>query len=201
VGRQALSQQVLVAGRGDARLQADPAFGDEPDEALFHGLHAQLHAGLDGGVDHVVLALADEVRDAGRGDHDLHGRHPARTGGVGQQALGDHPLEGRGQLLADLGLLPGRKGAHQAVDGRDAVAGVEGGEDKVSGLGGHDGRAHGLQVAHFAHQQDVRVGAQGVAQGVGEGRHVGVQFALVDDAQVVLIDILDGVLDGDDVAP
>ena len=80
------------------------------------------------------------------------------------------------------------------------VVGVQRGKHQVAGLGRGDGRGDGLQVAHLADQDDVRVLAQGGPQGVGETRGVGADLALVDDALLVLVEELDRVLDGDDVA-
>ena len=65
-----------------------------------------------------------------------------------------------------------------------ALIGVQGGEDQVAGFGGGDGGAGGLQVAHFADQDDVRVLTQHVPQAAGEVGHVAADLALLDDALV-----------------
>ena len=83
------------------------------------------------------------------------------------------------------------------VDGR--VLGVERGEDEVAGLGrGQRGRDR-LEVAHLAEEDHVGVLAEGGAQRLGEGRRVGADLALVDDALLVPVQELDRVLDRDDV--
>ncbi len=51
------------------------------------------------------------------------------------------------------------------VDGGGSGVGVQRAEDQVAGLGGLDGDRDRLQVAHLAHQDDVRVLAQRRAQG------------------------------------
>ena len=79
------------------------------------------------------------------------------------------------------------------------VEGVQRAHDEVAGLGGDDGRLDRLEVAHFADEDDVGVLAQGAAQGGREVDGVVPDLALVDEAQAVVVDVLDRVLDGDDV--
>ena len=77
--------------------------------------------------------------------------------------------------------------------------GVQRAEDDVAGFGRGDGRFDRLQVAHFAHEDDVGVLPQGAADGLGEGRHVDADLALVDRALLVRVVELDRVFDRDDV--
>ena len=72
-------------------------------------------------------------------------------------------------------------------------------ERQVAGLRDAQRRLHGLEVAHFADQDDVRVFAQGRAQRRREALRVAVHLALVDQAVLVLVHELDRVLDGEDV--
>ena len=67
------------------------------------------------------------------------------------------------------------------------------------GLGGQQGRLDRVQVAHLADQDDVGVLAQAAAQAAGEAGDVHPDLALADRALLVLVEVLDGVLDGDDV--
>jgi hypothetical protein len=67
------------------------------------------------------------------------------------------------------------------------------------GLGGPDGRLDGLEVAHFADEDHVRVLTQGAAEGLGEAGHVVADLALVDDRLLVVVVVLDRVFDRDDV--
>jgi hypothetical protein len=99
----------------------------------------------------------------------------------------------------DLVLLPGRVHIDDSLDRLRGVDGVQGAEHEVAGLGGADGERRGLEVAHFAHEDDVRVLTQGVLEAAGERRHVLAEFALLDDALVALEGVLDGVLERDDV--
>jgi hypothetical protein len=69
------------------------------------------------------------------------------------------------ELGAHLLLLVGREGVHDAVHRAGGAGRVQGREDQVARLGGGDGRLHGGQVAHLAHQDHVRVHAQRGAQG------------------------------------
>ena len=72
-------------------------------------------------------------------------------------------------------------------------------ENEVAGLGrGERGRDR-LQVAHLAEEDHVRVLAERCPERVGEGRRVGPDLALVDDAALVPVEELDRVLHGEDV--
>ena len=74
-----------------------------------------------------------------------------------------------------------------------------GGEGEVAGLGEGEGGVHALAVAHLAEEDDVGVLAQGGAQGVVEAVGVVADLALGDEAGGGFVDVLDGVLDGEDV--
>src|SRR5262249_9747955 len=63
-----------LLARGLAR---DQALGEQVGQALVHGLHAQLAAGLDRRVHLRNLVLADQVPDRRRAAHDLVGREAA----------------------------------------------------------------------------------------------------------------------------
>src|SRR5688500_18325864 len=80
--------QVLeVMGALDGLLHLDePAF-DEVGQRLVHGHHAELGAGVDGLIDHMGLALADEVADGGGHDHDLAAGYAALAVGAGDEQL------------------------------------------------------------------------------------------------------------------
>ena len=57
-----------------------------------------------------------------------------------------------------------------------------------------------VAVAHFAHQNDVRVFTHGMLQGDFPALHINADFSLVDDRLVVLKEVFDRVFDGQDVA-
>jgi hypothetical protein len=69
----------------------------------------------------------------------------------------------------------------------------------VSRLGSGDRNGNGVQVAHLAHQNHVGIFTQGGAQAVGKAHGVAAHLALVDHAFLVLVQILNGVLQGDNV--
>ncbi|OIQ69596.1 hypothetical protein GALL_488000 [mine drainage metagenome] len=57
---------------------------------------------------------------------------------------------------------------------------MQGGEHQVPGLGSSERQTDGLQVAHFADQNGVRIFAQGGTQRVGETQGMRPDLALVD---------------------
>ena len=58
---------------------------------------------------------------------------------------------------------------------------------------------HRLEVAHFADEDDVRIFTESGAERAREALRVGVQFALVDEAPLVRVEIFDRVFDRQDV--
>src|SRR5215211_1980244 len=96
-------------------------------------------------------------------------------------------------------LLVGREDVDDPVHRLRRVLGVEGAEDEVAGLGGGHGERDGLQVAHLTDEYDVRVLPENVLEGLGEALGVLVDLALVDDALLVLVQELYGILDAHDV--
>ncbi len=119
--------------------------------------------------------------------------------GPREQALREDGLEGVGELIHDVVLLLVREDAEDALDGLDGVGRVQGREHEMAGLGGRQGGGDGLQVAHLADDHDVGVLPEDVRQRLAERRRVGVDLLLDDDAAVVLVDELDGVLDRHDL--
>src|SRR5258708_22796137 len=69
----------------------------------------------------------------------------------------------------------------------------------MTGFGGRHGYAHSFRVAHFADHDDVRSLAQGGTKGGGEIGCIGAYFHLLDDAAHVLMLVLDGIFDDDDM--
>ena len=188
--------QLLRRGRALLGQGArDLALAHEGGQRGVHRLHAHAAARLERRVDLVRLALADQVAHGGRGHQDLGGDDPARPVGRGQQLLGHDALERDRQLDADLALLRGREHVDDAVDRLRGVLRMQGGEDQVAGLRRGQRGGDRLQVAHLADQDHVGVLAQGGLQGRGEAGGVGAQLALVDQALLVAMEELDGVLD------
>ena len=110
------------------------------------------------------------------------------------------PLMMRGELEPDLRLLVRREHRDDARDGLGGVDRVQGRHDQVAGLGRRERGLDGLEVAHFADQDDVRVLAQRGAQRGREAVGVDADLALVHDRALVADQELDRVLDRDDVA-
>ena len=160
----------LLGDRGAlfGQLAGDLAGPHQPDEVGVHGLHPDRAGGLQGGVDLVGLALADQVSDRGSRDQDLGRDDAAGAVGGGQQLLGDDPLQGDRELGPHLPLLLGREDVDDPVDRLRGRLGVQGGEDEVAGLSRGQGGGDRLQVAHLADQDHVGVLAQGGPQGEGE---------------------------------
>ena len=70
---------------------------------------------------------------------------------------------------------------------------------KVARFGDAQRRFDRFEVAHFADEHHVRILAQRSAQRFGKPVRVGVDFALVDEAALVIVKKLDRVFDGQDV--
>ncbi len=80
-----------------------------------------------------------------------------------------------------------------------APSSVERAEHQVARFRGLDGDRDGLEVAHLADEHDVRVLTKRRPQGPLEALSVDPDFALVDQALLVLMHELDRILDRDDV--
>ena len=117
------------------------------------------------------------------------------------EAHGDDGLEDAGQLEPDLALVVRGENGDDAVDALGRVERVERAQDEMPGLGGQEGRVDRVQVAHLADQDDIGILAEAAAQTAGEAHDVHADLPLADGALLVLVEVLDGVLDGDDVLP
>src|SRR6266404_359298 len=161
--------------------------------------HPVLCPGLDVRLNAEGLIVANQRGDGRRIDHDLKDRHAARLVNARDQQLRDDRLHDRRELDADLLLLIRRKGVHDPVHRLGGAGGVERPENQVPGFRGGDGGVDGFQIAHFTHQDHVRVLPQHAPQSLGEVRHVHADFALGDERLLVFVIIFDRVFDGDDV--
>ena len=72
-------------------------------------------------------------------------------------------------------------------------------EDEMAGLGGSQGGLDRREVTHLADQDDIRVLPQDGAQALRVGLRIGADLALIDDALVRRVDVLDRILQRDDV--
>ena len=145
------------------------------------------------------LLFADQVADGGRGDHDLQRHHAAAPVRGGDELLRENTLEHEGKLGPHLGLLGGGEDVDDAVDGLRAGVGVQGPQRQVARLCDGEGGRDGLEVAHLAHEDHVGILAEDVLERVLEGVRVREDLALVHQALLVVVDELDGILDGHDV--
>ena len=184
----------------EGHLLVDPTGLHVRGDRHVHRLHPVAAAGLHGGVDLVDLPLADQVADGRGRDQHLHRGHAALAVGRLEQLLRDDTLKGGGQLHPHLLLLVRREHVDDAVDRLRGVLRVQRREDQVAGLGRGDRGGDRLEVSHLADQDDVGVLAQDVLQRLAEPVGVGADLALVHDALLVLVQELDRVLDGHDVA-
>ena len=116
-----------------------------------------------------------------------------------QQRLTDDAFEDERELRANLRLLIRGKDVDDAVDRLGRRVRMERAERQVARFGDLQGRFHRLQVAHLADQHDVRILAQRRPERVREAAGVAVDFALVHETVLVLMDVLDRILDGEDV--
>src|SRR5512140_1554685 len=178
---------------------------DEPPleqvrQRLVEGLHPELRlAHLHRRVDLVDLVLADEVPDGGVGHHDLQRQDAPRPARLRQERLGQHALDDERELGADLRLLVRGEDVQDAVDGLDAVVRVQGPEADVAGLGDDERRLHRLEISHLADEHDVRVLAEDVLERRLEAPRVRPHLALVHQAVLVRVQVLDRILDRHDV--
>ena len=115
------------------------------------------------------------------------------------QCLGEDSHKASRQLHTNLGLLPGWKHIHHAVDGLCCRAGVECSEHKVSCLSGADRQLDCFQVTHFTHKNHVWVFTQSCTQSIREATGVLIQLTLVDQTFVALVHKFDRVFDRENV--
>ncbi len=135
----------------------------------------------------------------GVGHQDFERDDPALAVDARQQRLTDDPFEHQRQLHPHLRLLVRREDVDDAVDGRRRRVGVQRRKRQVARFRNPQRRLDRLQIAHFADQDDVRILTQRRPQRVGEVLGVAVDLALVHQATLVLVQVLDRVLDGEDV--
>jgi hypothetical protein len=89
-----------------------------------------------------------------------------------QRVWAEHGHQAGAELHPDLGLLAGGKHIHHPVHGLGGGTGVQGAEHQVAGFGGGDRQLNGFQIAHFPHQDHVRIFPQGCPQGIGKAAGV-----------------------------
>ena len=109
-------------------------------------------------------------------------------------------LQHRAELEPDLLLLVRREGRNDARDGLGRIERVQRREHQMSGFGRGQRRLDRLQVAHFAHQDDIGILAESALERLRERQRVDPYFTLIHDRPLVADEELDRILDGHDVA-
>ena len=162
--------------------------------------HSVLGVRLHDAVDLMRLRLANEVADRRVVPEHLAREHAAFPVGARQQPLRNHREHAERELDSDLLLLSRGEHVDYSIDRLDRIVRVQRAEHQVAGFRGGQRRGNSLQVAHLSDQYDVGVLPEDVFQRAGERERVAPQLALVDDRLLMMVDVLYGVLDGDDVA-
>ena len=116
-----------------------------------------------------------------------------------EQRLRNHRHERLRQHRADHVLFRRGKHVDDPVDRLGGGARVQRAEHEVAGFGRGQCEADGLEVAHFADQDVVRVLSQRGSQRVRERQRVRPELALVDEALLRLVHELDRILDRQDM--
>src|SRR5207302_1356460 len=112
-----------------------------------------------------------------------------------QERLAKNSFEHHRELRANLRLLVRWENVNNTVDGRSGAVRVQSGERQVAGFRDTQGGFNGLEVAHFADEHHVGVFAQGSAERIRKGVRVRVNFALIDEAFLVVVQKFDRVFD------
>ena len=180
-------------------LREDLAVHRHLDEAVVHRDGALVGAREHEALHLRCLALADQILDRLSDDHDLRRHDAAVTIRAHEELLAEDGLQGRRKLQADLALPRLREHAYDSVDGVYGAVCVQRREDEVAGLGGGQRGLDRGEVTHLTDQDDVRILTQDGAQSFRVGQRVGADLALIDDALVRRVDVLDRILQRDDV--
>src|SRR5215208_5603063 len=96
-------------------------------------------------------------------------------------------------------LLVRREDVYDPVNSLRSILGVQRPEDEVPGLCRRYGERDGLEIAHLPYEYHVGVLPQDMLESLGEALGVLVDLALVDDALLVFVQELYGVLNAHDV--
>ena len=127
-------------------------------------------------------------------------RHASAAVPPRQQPLGYDIAQCLCQPAAHGRLLVWSKRAHHLLHRLGRVHRVQAGEHQVSGFRRLHHHLRGLAIPHLPHQDDPGRLAQRRPQGQAEVRRVAVQLALVHSRVLVVVQKLDGIFDGDNVA-
>ena len=126
-----------------------------------------------------IAAFADDVRDG----WDVDENFPKEGGvfAVVPQDLGGDGAQDGGERQADFRFFFRRERMHDAPDGLQSAAVVEGGEDEMARLGSGERGGHRLAVAELSDHEDVGIFAHGGADAFGKIADVASDFPLPDE--------------------
>src|SRR5580704_6484009 len=199
----AVDHVLKFIGIGRARkgnVQSDGLLEVSIRQALIERLHARdSGSGLHRRVDLVNLVFADQVTDSRRGNQDFHHHRTSAAVSAGQERLTENPFQYHGELRANLRLLVSGKNVDDTIDGRGSRVRVQRGKGQVAGFGDAERGFDRFQVSHFSDEHHVGVFTERGTQRVRERMGVRVNFALVDQALLVVVEEFDRILDGDHV--
>src|SRR5271170_7887597 len=147
---------VLVLSLIARFFAADDAFLHQFLQTLIESLHALSLPGLNRRVHLRDFALSNQVADGGRADHDFVRCNTAAADPF-HQCLGNDGPQTFGKHRPDHVLFGRREHIHDTVDRLRGRAGVQRAEHQMPGLRRGQRQANGFEVAHFAHQHDIRV--------------------------------------------
>ena len=145
------------------------------------------------------LTATQQVADHRRVDQHFCGRQAAAVG-TDHQPLADHRLQVQREIHQHVLVRGFREEIQDAFDRLIGVVRVQCGQTQVAGFGERDRRFHGGGIQDFADKNDVRRFAHRVLQRIVECMRVQTDFALVYQRLLVLVQIFDGILDGEDMA-
>ena len=163
-------------------------------------MHTHVAAFLHDLLDFGDMALEDQIGNQGGVQQDFHHGSAAFAILLGDQTLRNHGLEVERQIHQQLRAPLLREEIDDAVQRLIGAVGVQGGQAQMPGFGKRHCMLHGLVVADFTHQNDVRRLAQGVLQGRIPVVGVEPDLALRHHAVFVRVYELNRVLNRDDVA-
>jgi hypothetical protein len=113
--------------------------------------------------------------------------------------LRNNALKGFGKGSANLVLLISGENVDNSIDRFRCAGSVECPENQVAGGRGGQRQFDRFEIAHFTYEEDVRIFAQGAAQGRPEGTSMHPDFSVLNETILAAMHELNRVLDGDDV--
>ncbi len=180
-------------------IQIDLAVPIEREKRLIESLAAFLNALLHRLFQGIDVASFDQIFDPGRIHEDFQRRHPFAVNGW-NQPLRNNRTQVQRQLHINLPVTLRGKEIDDAFDRLVGIVRMQRAETEMASLGERDGSLHGLGVANFADQDNVRGLTQGILQRRLKRVSVGADLALGDDRLFMPMDELDGIFDRNDMS-